>query len=75
MNQQRKDYHTSLAQQLKTVCIKLPRLAIPEPDDQLIVETDSSEKYWGGVLKAKKADGKEHICRYANGSFKPAEIN
>jgi len=53
----------------------LPKLAIPEEGDKLIVETNASDNYWGGVLKAKKADGKEHICRYANSSFKPVEIN
>jgi len=50
-------------------------LAKPTEGDQLIIETDASKKYWGGVLKAKKADDKEHVCRYANGSFKPAEIH
>jgi len=50
-------------------------LSIPKEGDQLIVETDASEKCWGGLLKAKKVDGKGHVCRYANGSFKPAEIN
>jgi len=69
------DYHTSLVQQLKRLCTNLPKLAIPKYGDQLIVETDASDQYWGGVLKAKKADNKEHICRYANGSFKPTEVN
>ena len=72
MNQRWQDYHTSLVQQLKKLCNQLPKLAIPEDSDQLIVETDASDLYWGGVLKAKKSDNKEHICRYANGSFKPA---
>jgi len=75
MNQQWQEHHTSLVKQLKSLCQNLPRLAIPEPGDQLIVETDASEKYWGGVLKAKKNDNREHVCRYANGCFKPAEIN
>jgi len=75
MNQQWQAHHTSLVKQLKSLCKNLPRLAIPEPGDQLIVETDASEKYWGGVLKAENNDNREHVCRYANGCFKPAEIN
>jgi len=75
MNQQWKDYHTGLVKQLKQLCTNLPRLAIPEQGDQLIVETDAPDKYWGEVLKAKKNDNKEHVCRYANGCFKPAEVN
>ena len=62
MNQQWQDYHTSLVRQLKQLCTNLPRLAIPEPGDQLIVETDASDKYWGGVLKARKNDNREHVC-------------
>jgi len=75
INQQWQDHHTSLVRQLKQLCTNLPRLAIPEPGDRLIVETDASDKYWGGVLKERKNDNREHVCRYANGCFKPAEIN
>jgi len=32
-------------------------------------------KNWGGVLKARKNDNREHVCRYANGCFKPGEIS
>ena len=60
---------------MKKLCVQLSKLTIPEARDQLIVETDAFDRYCEGVLKAKKADSKEHICRYANGSFKPAEIN
>ena len=38
MNPQWQDYHASLVKQLKQLCTNLPRLAIPEPGDQLIVE-------------------------------------
>jgi len=64
-----------LVKQLKQLCTNLPRLAIPEPGDQLIVETDAPDKYWGGVLKVRKNNDKEHVCRYANGCFKPAEVS
>jgi len=58
MNRQWQDCHTSLVQQLKRLCVQLPKLAIPEEGDQLIVKTDVLEKYWGEVLKARKADEK-----------------
>ena len=50
---------TGLVQQLKRLCSNLPMLAIPELGDKLIVETGASDKYWGGVLKAKKTVEKE----------------
>jgi len=56
MNQQWQDYHTSLVRQLKQLCTNLPRLVIPEPGDQLIVEIDASDKYWGGVLKGLRLE-------------------
>ena len=75
MNQQWQGCHTSLVQQLKKLCVQSPKLAKPEEGDQLIFETDASGKYQGGVLKAKEANDKEHLCRYANGSFKPTKID
>ena len=75
MNQQWEDHHTGLVQQFKKLCANLPRLAVPEPGDKLIIETDASDKYWGGVPKARKVDEKEHIHSYANGCFKPVETN
>ncbi|KAJ9535106.1 LOW QUALITY PROTEIN: hypothetical protein OSB04_un001816 [Centaurea solstitialis] len=51
-----------------------PKLYHPLPEDKLIIETDASGEYWGGVLKAINSD-QELICRYASGSFKDAEKN
>ena len=51
-----------------------PKLYHPQPEDKLIIETDASGEYWGGVLKAVNSD-QELICRYTSGSFKNAERN
>ena len=53
------DRHTSLVHQIKKVCTQLSKLAMLEANDQLIVETDTFDKYCRGVLKGKKTDGKE----------------
>jgi len=55
--------------------MQLPKLAIPEEGDQFIIEIDASDFYWGGILEVRKSGNKEYICRYANGSFKPAKVN
>nr|CAH68829.1 polyprotein [Carnation etched ring virus] len=51
-----------------------PKLYHPEPNDKLVIETDASEEFWGGILKAIH-NSHEYICRYASGSFKAAERN
>lgn len=49
---------------------------IPLAEDKLIVETDTSETHWAGVLKAKSPETEhERICRYVSGTFKPAQLN
>nr|WUF06597.1 reverse transcriptase [Angelica bushy stunt virus] len=58
---------------LKKGLVNFPKLYHPNVDEKLIIETDASQDYWGGILKAENADGKELICRYASGSFKAAE--
>ncbi|QED42829.1 enzymatic polyprotein [Silene caulimovirus A] len=64
------DYVLKLKKNLK----EFPKLYHPDINDQLIIETDASDRYWGGILKAVH-DGKELICRYCSGSFKAAELN
>ncbi|KAL2506868.1 RNA-directed DNA polymerase [Abeliophyllum distichum] len=42
----------------------------------MIVETDASQKYWGGVLKAlDSSDNTEKLCSYSSGTFTEAEKN
>jgi hypothetical protein len=69
-----KDSDTSYISKVKKNLKSFPKLYHPEPDDKLIIETDASGEYWGGVLKAVNSE-KELICRYASGSFKDAEKN
>ena len=61
---------------IKKKLVNFPKLYHPDIEDDLIIETDASQLYWGGVLKAKRKDtNKEYVCRFASGSFKSAEIN
>jgi len=55
MNQQSQAHHTSLVKQLKSLFKNLPRLAIPESSDQLIVETDAYKNIGEEFLKPKRA--------------------
>ncbi|KAI3678913.1 hypothetical protein L6452_38217 [Arctium lappa] len=68
------DIDTQVVKKIKKHIGTLPKLYNPGPNDTLIIESDASESYWGGVLKAK-VDGGEIISRYASGSFKAAEKN
>nr|GEU71394.1 TPA: orf y [Tanacetum cinerariifolium] len=52
-----------------------PKLYLPSNEDFLIIETDSSEDIWGGILKAKTPDNDEKIYKFTSGSFKAAEKN
>ena len=40
----------------------------------MVIETDASNKAWGGILIEKHGD-QEEICSYGSGAFKNAEIN
>jgi len=54
-----------LITKLKYLCQDLPELYHPSNDDLIIIETDASNEYWGGVLKAKShGQKKELLCRY-----------
>ena len=52
-----------------------PKLHLPLIEEYLIIETDASDEYWGGILKAKISENNEKICRYCSGSFKATEKN
>jgi len=45
MNQIWEDCNIGLVQQLKKLCTNLPRLAISEPGDKLMIQTDALDKY------------------------------
>ena len=53
---------------IKTQCINLPKLKLPLDNDDLILETDSSERTWVTVLKRIQIDYEE-LCRYTSRTF------
>ena len=62
---------------IKNLCKKLPKLYFPDENKTFtyIVETDSSDHSYGGVLKYKYEKEKiEHHCRYYSGSYTEAQI-
>lgn len=66
---------TDYIKKIKKNLIVFPKLYLPSNEDKLIIETDASDEFWGGVLKAKTPENIEKICRYSSGSFKQAEKN
>ena len=63
--------HTEIVKSLKEECKNLPKLRLPDEKDNLIVNTDASDKYWAAILKTDLNE----ICRYSSGTFNQAEIN
>ncbi|KAG4136734.1 hypothetical protein ERO13_D07G026201v2 [Gossypium hirsutum] len=66
-------YIKKIKKQLKD----FPTLYQPTEEDLMILETDASQEYWSGVLKAKsvKKENQELLCRYTSGTFTGAELN
>ncbi|KAL0362030.1 UNVERIFIED_CONTAM: hypothetical protein Scaly_1158200 [Sesamum calycinum] len=54
--------------ELKQVCNNLPKLAIPQDEDELVVYTDANDYRWAAVLM-KKTTTREEPCRYTGGLF------
>ncbi|KAK4409898.1 movement protein [Sesamum angolense] len=54
--------------ELKQVCNNLPKLAIPQDEDELVVYTDANDYRWAAVLMKKTTTGEEP-CRYTGGLF------
>lgn len=71
MGRKRYSLHSKLKKELKG----FPKLYHPKPEDHLIIETDASDNFWGGVLKARNLEGNEFISRYFSGNFQSAELN
>ncbi|KAK4382992.1 hypothetical protein Sango_2821200 [Sesamum angolense] len=44
------EIHTQSVRELKQVCNNLPKLAIPQDDDELLVYTDANDYRWAAVL-------------------------
>ncbi|KAK4389325.1 movement protein [Sesamum angolense] len=62
------EIHTQRVRELKQICNKLPKLAIPQDDDELVVYTDANDYRWAVVLMKKTTTGEEP-CRYTGGLF------
>ncbi|KAK4409353.1 putative enzymatic polyprotein [Sesamum angolense] len=60
--------HTQRVRELKQVCNNLPKLAIPQDEDELVVYTDANDYRWAAVLMKKTTTGEEP-CRYTGGLF------
>ncbi|KAL0411411.1 UNVERIFIED_CONTAM: hypothetical protein Slati_3730800 [Sesamum latifolium] len=58
----------SRVRELKQVCINLPKLAISQEEDKLLVYTDANDYRWATVLM-KKTTTMEEPCRYTGGLF------
>ncbi|KAK4408783.1 movement protein [Sesamum angolense] len=61
------EIHTQRVRELKQVCNNLPKLAIPQDEDELVVYTDAND-YRAAVLMKKTTTGEEP-CRYTGGLF------
>ncbi|KAK4392507.1 putative enzymatic polyprotein [Sesamum angolense] len=62
------EIHTQRIRELKQVCNNLPKLAIPQDEDELVVYTDDNDYRWAAVLMKKTTTGEE-TCRYTGGLF------
>ncbi|KAK4383735.1 putative enzymatic polyprotein [Sesamum angolense] len=62
------EIHTQRVRELKQVCNNLPKLAIPQDEDELVVYTDANDYRWAAVFMKKTTTGEEP-CRYTGGLF------
>ncbi|KAL0433873.1 UNVERIFIED_CONTAM: hypothetical protein Slati_2721600 [Sesamum latifolium] len=57
------EIHTQRVRELKQVCSNLPKLAIPQDENELMVYTDANDYRWAAVLMKRTTTGEEP-CRY-----------
>ncbi|KAK4397136.1 movement protein [Sesamum angolense] len=55
------EIHTQRVRELKQVCNNLPKLAIPQDDDELVVYTDANDYRWAAVLMKRLLQGKNLV--------------
>ncbi|KAK4384420.1 hypothetical protein Sango_3062500 [Sesamum angolense] len=55
------EIHTQRVRELKQVCNNLPKLAIPQDEDELVVYTDANDYRWATVLMKKTTTGKNLV--------------
>ena len=65
---------TNAVKTIKEKVKQLPPLSLLQGSGQIVIETNASNKAWGGILIEKHGD-KEEICGYASGALKNVEIN
>ena len=63
--------HTIIVKELKNICSNLPKLRLPNENDNLILQTDASDKYWTTILTTELGE----ICHYTSGTFNYNQIN
>ncbi|KAL0387827.1 UNVERIFIED_CONTAM: putative enzymatic polyprotein [Sesamum radiatum] len=63
------EIHTQRVRELKQVCNNLPKLAIPQDEDELVVYTDANDYRWAAVLMKRTTTGEEP-CRYTGGHLR-----
>ncbi|KAL0418821.1 UNVERIFIED_CONTAM: movement protein [Sesamum radiatum] len=51
------EIHTQRVRELKQVCNNMPKLAIPQDEDELVVYTDANDYRWAAVLMKKTTTG------------------
>ncbi|KAL0449621.1 UNVERIFIED_CONTAM: hypothetical protein Slati_1518500 [Sesamum latifolium] len=62
------EIYTQMIRELKQVCSNLPKLTIPQDDDELMVYTDVNNYRWAAGLMKRTTTGEEP-CRYTGGLF------
>ena len=45
------EIHTMIVKRLKDICSNLPKLRLSNENDNLILQTNASDKYWAAILK------------------------
>ncbi|KAK4386159.1 movement protein [Sesamum angolense] len=55
------EIHTQRVGELKQVCNNLPKLVIPQDEDELVVYTDANDYRWAAVLMKKTTTGKSLV--------------
>ena len=63
--------YTEIVKKLKEECQQLPNLRLAEPEDNLILQTEASDKIWAAVLKTNLNE----ICGYHSRTFSKHEEN
>ena len=64
---------TETIKEIKSLVKTLPCLGIPNPEADLIVETDASDIGYGGILKQKIGTAPEQIIKYHSGIWNSAQ--